>query len=277
MKNSELLDYLYENLERILAKLNSYALNGGYVMSNHYARGFRKTVDIDMSISSKEDFLVIQQELEPILNELCNTGEIFSYKFKLPKVDGTKNVSGGVKLYRKPSSNNGIEEPKRVVGGIDISIHDLSFGISVLQNGLKVFSAERSIIDKVSVLYSDKKKILRRVRDLYDLYLFSMLNTEIDINIIKTCINYRNIDICSKTVFAEGNNIGVRYALEEGIKYSLLLNNDIELIDAINDMLEKDIRVEKEIFKGGIITVKDIFEEVLSVLDLLRKVILNVN
>lgn len=260
MKNSELLDYLYENLERILAKLNSYALNGGYVMSNHYARGFRKTVDIDMSISSNEDFLVIQQELEPILNGLCGTGEIFSYKFKLPKVDGTKNVSGGVKLYRKPSSNNGIEEPKRVVSGIDISIHDLSFGIFELQNGLKVFSAERSIIDKVSVLYSDKKKILRRVRDLYDLYLFSMLNTEIDINIIKTCINYRNIDIGSKTVFEE-----------------LLDNNDIELIDAINDMLEKDIRVEKEIFKDGIITVKDIFEEVLSVLDLLRKVILNVN
>ena len=30
--------------------------------------------------------------------------------------------------------------------------------------------------------------------------------------------------------FAEGNNIGVRYALEKGIKYSLLLNNDTELI-----------------------------------------------
>lgn len=258
MKNSELLDYLYESLERILAKLHSYALKGGYVMSNHYAKGFRKTVDIDMSISSKEDFLVIQQELEPILDELRDTGEIFSYKFKLPKVEGTKNVSGGVKLYRKPSSNNGIEEPKRVVSGIDISIHDLSFGISELQNGLKVFSAERSIIDKVSVLYSDKKKILRRVRDLYDLYLFSILDTEIDVNTIKTCINYRDIDISSKTVFED-------------------LLDDPELTNAVNDMLEKDIRVEKETFKNETITVKDIFEEVLSVLDLLRKVILNVN
>lgn len=258
MKNSELLDYLYESLERILARLNSYALKGGYVMSNLYAKGFRKTVDIDMSISSKEDFLVIQQELEPILKELCNTGEIFSYKFKLPKVEGTKNVSGGVKLYRKPSSNNGIEEPKRVVSGIDVSIHDLSFGVSELQSGLRVFSAERSIIDKVSVLYSDKKKILRRVRDLYDLYLFSVLDTEIDVNIIKTCLNYRNIDISNKTVFED-------------------LLNDLELTNAVSDMLNEDTRVEKGIFKDGAITVKDIFGEVLSVLDLLRKVILNVN
>ena len=38
--------------------------------------------------------------------------------------------------------------------------------------------------------------------------------------------------------FAEGNNIGVRYALEKGIKYSLLLNNDTELIgkDLVTEM-----------------------------------------
>lgn len=51
--------------------------------------------------------------------------------------------------------------------------------------GMFTFSKENLIADKLSLLFNgDVKQIYRRCSDIYDIYLYSILNTEIDVEIL---------------------------------------------------------------------------------------------
>ena len=160
-------------------------------------------------------------------------------------------------MYRKPNKINGLEQPKRVVRGIDISIHDVSFGVkNKINKGVKTFSSSRSIIDKVTILYKDKHTILRRCRDLYDLYLYSIENTEVEEDVLRRCIEYRSIDLNKKSIFED-----------------LVDENDADLRKVLQYLIHSDIRVNKEYVKRINLTEDTIINEVLCVLDFLRRLL----
>lgn len=252
----ELLDLLYSELISKIDKLNSYAFKGGYVLSNYLAVDeARMTTDIDMSIAGIPDFKNIVNILLPLLNNLKATNQITKYTIKEPKVAKSRNVSGSIKLFRKldidgvPKGN----KPTVVVCGIDISIHDLSFGLMLQRDGVVSFSFERMLSDKISVLYTNKDTISRRCRDLYDIFLFDYFSVVIDINIMKDCLAYRNIDISSVSHFEE------------------VLKSDYAFIaDSIKDLLDDGKRASLGFVVSNNLSPSLIINKVLSVLDTLR-------
>lgn len=250
LSEEELLNVLFNSLLPILSNIEFYALKGGYVVSNFISKDMRKTTDIDMSINSIETFNAIQKDLTPILDELKEKGEIFNYKFSTPKVTKEKNVSGGVKLYRQPLEN----KPKRVVCGIDISIHDVSFGTIKSKLGVNIFSVNRMLADKVSILYKDTSTIIRRIRDLYDIYIFNVLNCTIDVEELSKCLAYRNIDYNEISVFESADK-----------------KSKVEIYEAVKVLLLNSRKVNIKYIQENNVTAKDIIESVIFTLDFIRR------
>lgn len=68
--------------------------------------------------------------------------------------------------------------------------------------GMFTFSKESLIADKLSLLFNgDVKQICRRCRDIYDIYLYSILNTELDVEILSKCLNKRSVCLLNKSNF----------------------------------------------------------------------------
>ena len=230
-----------------------YAVKGGFILSRYYFKESRCTSDIGMSIEKKESFDLILNILSPLLEKLKSDGEICKYIIKRPKAEERK--SGCIKLYRKRYVKGvPIDNQNSVVFcGIDVSVHDLSFGVSLLYDNTKAFSVERMLSDKIAVLYSNEIILLRRCRDLYDIYLFNTKNMIVSSEELKKCLGYRNIDISKISVFE-----------------SMVRENNRDLYERLSDLLDDGQRVKSDYKEKVNLMPKDIIINVLNVLDKLR-------
>lgn len=96
----------------------------------------RRTSDIDISVLNEDTFALAISSVNGYLNELKRNGLIWDYDVKMPKIVDGKNVSGGVKLYTKLNGNS----RKRLLCGIDISIHSVSLGVELSADGFCQYS-----------------------------------------------------------------------------------------------------------------------------------------
>lgn len=165
-----------------------------------------------------------------------------------------RNISGGISLYKKSNDNSKAFK----FCGIDISIHDLSYGVVQMKDGIYTFSDERSIADKLSLLFNgDIKQICRRCRDIYDIYLYSILNTEIDVEILSKCLNKRSVCISDKSNFEK-----------------LLSSSDFYILyDELSKLISDGNRVDLEFIIAKGITVEILVDTVLSEIDFLRRLL----
>lgn len=256
LTESEILDTMFDIILKNSDKVGSYAFKGGYVLSKYYFKEARCTTDIDMSISNVVSFNMLLGYLKPYLDSLVNSNEIVSYKYRPPKIVGNRSVSGSIGLCRK-RHEEGVrpENQKNIIFcKIDISIHDLSFGLMTQNDKAVSFSVERMLADKISVLYLGKDKVLRRIRDCYDIYLYDYLNYILDNEVFKRCLKYRNVDIYKITTFEKLVNMD-----SNSLKFSL------------NRFLESGDRVDIMYVKDNNVTADLIINRVLKVLDMLRE------
>lgn len=121
--------------------------------------------------------------------------------------------------------------------------------------GFNCYSVERVLIDKISVLYADIGTIIRRSRDLYDIYLLSQLNYSMNYGNILRALEDRGIDLSRRSVFEQ------EIYTEEG---SLVLET------AINKTLVSD-KVDTNWVKSYNVTSKKVIESVLHILWMLRE------
>lgn len=139
--------------------ISVFSMKGGWVLSKLFPNGFRKTVDVDMSISDVKYFDNLINNLEELCVNLMNTGDIHNYKIIYPNVETHR--SGGVKMYRLAPNGR-----KYKVSGLDVSVKSLDSCVVVMNDFLPVFCFERMLADKISVLFSDS--YLRRIKDIFD-------------------------------------------------------------------------------------------------------------
>lgn len=226
----------------------TYSFKGGFILGNYICpEGARYTTDLDLSIGSLTDFGIIVDIVSPILEKWKSYGKIFSYKIKEP-IAGKR--SGSIDIYKKANSNS----RAFIWTGLDISIHNMSYGV-IRYKGFNCYSVERVLIDKVSVLYEDIGVIVRRGRDLYDIYLLSQLNYSMSYGNILRALEDRGIDLSCRSVFEQ------EIYVKEG---SSLIE------DAITDTLESD-KVDTNWVNSYGITSKVVIEGVLGILWLLRE------
>lgn len=176
----EILDYIMVFIcERVSSVQRAY--KGGYVLMKMYPNTARYSHDIDFSISDKDQYELVKLVLDELGNDLINKGVISNYDIK-DEIAPTK--SGGIKLYRTD----------KMQLGIDIGLHDLSYGLSRWSfNGfsLSKFEIERMLSDKISAIFS--KKRFRRAKDLYDFFIIYN-SCNVDINKLAEFISIRGID-----------------------------------------------------------------------------------
>ena len=224
-----------------------YSFKGGFILSNYLSPdGARETKDIDLSIGNVSDFYIITDIVSGILDKWKTRGVIYSYKIKKP-VEGVS--SGGIDIYRKIDPNL----KAFVWTGLDISVHDMNFGIIKIRD-FNCYSIERMLIDKVSVMYANEITLLRRSRDMYDIYLLNLLNYSLNGKIIDASIKDRNLNINKESTFEK-----------------LLMTDDgkEKLINGIIITLRD--RASKDWISKCNITSSDILRSVEYVLWLLRK------
>lgn len=121
--------------------------------------------------------------------------------------------------------------------------------------GFNCYSVERVLIDKISVLYADIGTIIRRSRDLYDIYLLSQLNYSMNYSNILRALEDRGIDLSRRSVFEQ------EIYTEEG---------SLALETAINKTLVSD-KVDTNWVKSYNVTSKKVIESVLHILWMLRE------
>lgn len=233
-------------------KISSYAMKGGYVLANFICNDeqMRSTSDIDMSVETEFDFNSVINAVVPYLDSLKDKGLIFDYKIKKPLVTETRNMSGGIKVYKKFSENS----RKKVFVGIDISLHSLSYGI-VSYKGFKMFSLERTIADKISATYNSEERVLKRIRDLYDLYVLNLLNIKLNKVLLSLCLSKRRVDLKKEST--------VEKMMHSKEGYSLLK-------DAIETFFVDGVRVDSELIIAKGITFEKVMKSYYYIMDLLR-------
>lgn len=249
LTSKDMQDALFNILSKGLKGDSKYAFKGGYIVSNFLTKNMRATKDIDMSVVDKQTYLKVVELVKPLLEEWKAEGQIFGYDTKPPVVTEIKRTSGFVKMYRKTSDNT----PKRKICGIDISEHSLTFGIVSINNGVNVFSVERMLSDKLAVVFSNPVKLKKRCRDLYDIYLFDLIGAKIDVDVLRSGLNYHNIDIFSIS------------ALER-----MVLTDISELLYALEIMLKGGQRVPLNEKGLSTVTPEVLVSENIRILDLLR-------
>jgi predicted nucleotidyltransferase component of viral defense system len=160
------LDYMVVEITNALGQLN-LAYKGGYIL-NKRIPNCRYTRDIDLSIPKTELYEKVKEVLEEISNRFLKEGVASSSAIKR---NVTETSSGGIQFYDQDGAK---------IMGVDVGVHPLSYGVTSLSLGFKevnVFTIERSLADKFSVICSPKR--FRRVKDLYDVY---MLITMFDVS-----------------------------------------------------------------------------------------------
>ena len=158
--SNDLLDYMVMIIARELE--SEKAFKGGYMMNQLLGGYSRMTHDVDFSIEDKEVYESIIPLLEHLGDFFVKQGVAASYKVK-PTIEAT--MSGGFDVYA---------DDGRKILGMDIGLHDLSYGIqnyNITVGEVKAFSVERMLSDKLLAILSRKR--FRRTKDLYDFYVIT--------------------------------------------------------------------------------------------------------
>lgn len=179
----EVLDYIMIFVCTRLKSVKS-VFKGGYVLMKIMPDMARYSHDIDFSISEKEQYELVKQVLDELGSSLVSLKVIDSYEIK----DTIEhNKSGGIKLHRSGFDKQDL--------GIDIGLHDLSFGIqewNILGIDVEKFTVERMLSDKISAIFS--KKRFRRTKDLYDFYILTSSCKNINIDKLREFLELREIN-----------------------------------------------------------------------------------
>ena len=183
--DDSILDYIVFVITMRLG-LENIAYKGGYIL-NKLIPNTRKTFDVDFSIAREE----LYKDVKIILNEL---GKLFITKGIIDSYTVRENITD------KMSGGINFNKEGRSVLGVDVGLHSLGYGITNLKLdyiNINRFTVERSLADKISVLCSRKR--FRRVKDLYDTYMFISLFS-IDGTLLNECLSSRNINYELKPV-----------------------------------------------------------------------------
>lgn len=258
-----IMDTIFTELKNNSKSIGAFALKGGYVLTKYTVKNknLRCTSDIDMSVASLKVFHNIMAVIEPIAIRLKNEGVIFDYKIKEPYVDDTRNTSGGIKFKRKVKRKVSPNTKVFFFCGVDISIHSMEYGLVTRDDGVVTFSDERSIADKISVIFNrDLYTICRRCRDLYDLYLYSKLNTVFIPESMLRCLKERNVNLSKLSNFE---------------KYLRVDEDREQILAELEKMLSSGVRVDYEFAKKIKISPTKIVKEVEKVISVLRRTYVN--
>lgn len=143
-------------------------LTGGFgldfkLIENGLPELCRRTRDIDLSIQDIETYLRLFDNIEDVLNTNSN-----GFRFTLVKRRGLHVDSDSVTLECYVCG-------EKLIVKIDMNIKDLRLlGVSFLDKlPLPVYDDYTAIVDKLSVIYSHR--IYRRIKDMYDIYCYSMM------------------------------------------------------------------------------------------------------
>ena len=180
----EIMDKLAIVVLQSFPSLDVFSLKGGWVLSKIFPNEFRRTVDVDLSITDVKHFTTLIDSLETECQNLVNLNEIHSYKILTPNPD--RHRSGGIKLYRLRDDGK-----KYKVSGVDVSVKCLDSCVVILNEYIPVFSFERMLADKLSVLFSSS--FSRRMKDVFDARLIIERCTIDRSRLIKFCSN-ANVD-----------------------------------------------------------------------------------
>lgn len=178
--DEEILDYIIVFVCQRLKSVKS-AFKGGYTLMKILPEVARLSHDIDFSISDVEQYELVKSVLHELGTALIGMNIISSYEVKEII---TETSSGGIKLQRDDKVNL----------GIDIGLHNLSYGIQswdIFGQEVERFMVERMLADKISAIFSRKR--FRRSKDLYDLYILTA-SCDVNIDILRECLNERSID-----------------------------------------------------------------------------------
>lgn len=178
----EILDYIIVFVCSRIKSVTSYAAKGGYVLMKIIPDLARYSHDIDLSISSGEQYELVKEVLHELGDILKSKDVISGYEIK-ETISPTS--SGGIKLMREGNKKD---------LGIDIGWHDLSYGIkswNILNEDFERFTVERMLADKLSAIYSRKR--FRRTKDLYDVHIITSSCT-VDADKVREYLERRGID-----------------------------------------------------------------------------------
>ena len=177
--DDSILDYIVFIITMRLG-LKNIEYKGGYIL-NKLIPNTRKVYHIDYPIARKELYEDIKIVLGEIGNVLISKNIIDNYEIKNYI---SETFSGGIKFIKDNTT----------ILGVDVGLNSLGYGITNLKlNYINVnrFAVERSLADKISVICSRKR--FRRVKDLYDTYMFINLHN-IHGNLLTECLSHRDID-----------------------------------------------------------------------------------
>lgn len=176
------MQLLDELLLQLINKVDELLVfKGGYMLSKVLPAS-RMTHDIDLSILNQEEYENMKPKLKSIGEYFIQKGLADSYEIMdiIPQ-----KKSGGIKL---------LSDNHKVVIGLDISVQNLSYGITKEDINIAVvdsYCIERMLSDKLYVILSNKR--YRRTKDLYDLYNITQY-MNIDYKLLKECIYQRGYD-----------------------------------------------------------------------------------
>ncbi len=173
---NELLDYMVLKICRGVAAKKAF--KGGWMLTKLIQLRSRRTKDIDLSISSVEAYEEVKDVLREIAEEFRQAELIEEYQLK---ESVTPTSSGGIDFYKD----------KRRILGVDIGLHELTWGIKRYELNLVSldgFEIERMLADKIIVILS--KKRFRRTKDLYDFYIL-VQEFDLDLRKLRSYIDAR--------------------------------------------------------------------------------------
>lgn len=174
----------------------TYAFKGGYVLSKRVPDNIRGTHDIDVDVYSEDLFPLVVSNITFYLEELKNKGVIYTYNTKAPKILPNRVASGFIKLYVKEDDDS----RKKYLCGVDIGIKQSDVGVVLTPEGFSSFSNELMLADKLSVLFSTKKDVIRRCRDLMDIVLILKLSGyNPNLNVLCVGLNANRTNIFNKS------------------------------------------------------------------------------
>ena len=174
--NKNYLEYLFTTLLHCLG--NKAVFKGGYIL-NKYIPSTRDTTDIDLSIGNETDINLVYSVLRFIGDQFVENKAANTYEIR-------ENIS------HTSSGRIKIELVDNTTVGIDVGLHDMTYGIHVMSennNSFNVFKLERSLSDKISVLMSYKR--FRRIKDLYDVAVI-VKSCDLDYFELRECIQRRD-------------------------------------------------------------------------------------
>ena len=231
------------------------ALKGGFVLSGFNPVGIsaRRTMDIDMSVPTKSAYNLVMSILIPLSDKFVSEGIVTDYEVKEPAVLGTKRCSGGISYrYHNPTAKKTFK-----FCGVDISLFSLDYGVITIADGMSAFSNERSVADKLTVIFNKNSfTIARRCRDLYDLYLFDVSQVDLSVDSLKECLQKNNVDV------HKVSNLELCLGSEKESQF---------LLSELGKLLEDQRHVVPEYVSSSGVTPEVIIKSVIESIDVVRR------